>query len=101
MLSARFQTAPGPPPTWRVDYPNVLLEFWFSGMGVPYLVSSKTTAMTFPVETERRGAFSDSMTLTAPGGWVYPYEIDATALDPFNQISNITDFVEVVMVSPK
>ena len=97
MLAARH----GANPNWTVDYPTVRLEFWWWG-SIPcaYLMTSTETAMAFPVPAVTTGAWSGSLTIDQVGpGWVYPYELYAIPLDPFNEpnygLSDVREFAVV------
>lgn len=81
MIGARSRNADQ---SWNVKFPNVALEFYYNGYSMEYLITSTQVGMAFPDPNSARGAWIGALTIQQIGGMVFPYELYAVPLDPFN-----------------
>jgi hypothetical protein len=80
---------------WVVDVPNVLCELYFNG-SISYLMYSTTSGVSFADNTTVTGTFNGTMTAKRMGDYVSGYSVEATGLDPLNQL---TDFYDIHYVA--
>ncbi len=86
---------------WVVILPRVLCEIFFTqDEATFYLMNSSTTSVSFPSDISANGVFDGTLTATQQGNFIDGYYVDATALDQFNNVTNVVDTVAVAITKP-